>query len=106
MINPSEIKKKAEKQYATFLASTITGDPFFPCAFPIGAEPKDYMALKKAVTELINASSEVIGYGYSLTLKRRITRDYGEQSLPYKICIETETDYLKLLKKEKAFLRF
>ena len=106
MISPSEIKKKAEKLYATFLASTITGDPFFPYAFPIGAEPKDYMARKKAVTELINASSEVVGYGYSLTLKQRRTRDYAEQSFPCKICIETETDYLKLLKKEKAFSRF
>lgn len=106
MISPSEIKQKAEKQYARFLSSTITGDPFFPYSFPVGALPKDYMVLKKAVTELMNASSEGIGYGYSLTLKGRKTRDYGEQSLPCKICIETETDYLKLLKKEKAFLRF
>ena len=60
----------------------VTGDPFFPYDFPIGALPKDYMALKKAVTELIDGSNEVVGHGYSLTLKRRKTRDYGEQSLP------------------------
>ena len=106
MISPFEIKKKAEKRYATFLASAITGDPFFPYSFPVGAKPKDFMVLKKAVSELINGSREVIGYGYSLTLKRRKTRGYVEQSLPYKICIETETDYLKLVKKEKAFSRF
>lgn len=106
MISPTEIKQKAERKYAAFLSASLTGEPFFPYELPVGALPKDFIALKKAVASLIDHSKETVGYGYTLELRSRKTRSYGEQSLPEKIYIATETDYLKLLKKEQAFAQF
>ena len=106
MINPSEIKKKAQRKYAAFLASTITGEPFFPFRLPVGRLPKDYATLNRAVPELMAHSKEALGYGYTLERRTRNTRSYGEQSLPEQIYIESEQDYLKLLRKEKEFSQF
>lgn len=106
MISPTEIKQKAKRNYAAFLTASLTGDRFFPYELPVGALPKDFMALKEAVADLIDHSKETVGYGYTLELRSRKNRSYGEQSLPEKIYIATETDYLKLLKKEQAFAQF
>ena len=58
------------------------------------------------MTQLIDKSKQNLGYGYNLELESRKTHKYGLQSLPKRISIETEKDYLKLIKKEQEFLRF
>lgn len=106
MIDPAQIKKKAERLYPKFLTAIITGEPFFPIDFPIGAIPKDYPTLSRSVAQLMDHAKQSLGYGYHLALESRTTRKYGSQSLPKWIGIETEPDYLKLLKKTREVSQF
>ena len=106
VIDPPQIKQKAAGRYTQFLRAIITGDPFFPIEFPVGAIPKDYPALSKSVNQLIERSKQSLHYGYSLTLESRNTRKHGPQSLPTRIAIETESDYLKLIQKTAEVAQF
>ncbi len=85
----------------------MTGESFFPVEFSVGTIPKDdYLALREAVTQLINKSKEKLGYGYVVELEPRRTQKYGLQSLPRRIHFDTEEDYLKFIKKEKEVAKF
>ncbi len=106
MINPDQIKKKAEGQYKNVLRSHLTGETLFPMYFPIGTIPKDYLELRDAVTQLIAASKSKLGYGYQIDLESRKTQRYGNQSLPKRIYFETQKDYLKFIKREKEFIQY
>lgn len=106
MINPAQIQQKAEARYPAFLTSVLTGENFFPLEMPIGSCPKDYLAIREVVTQLIDKSKQNSGYGYVLELEPRKTQKHGQQSLPKRIYIETQQDYLKLIKKEKEFSLF
>lgn len=106
MIDPSQIKKKSERRYSEFLKSIIAEEIFFPIEFSVGALPKDYPTLSKSVNQLIEQSKQFLNYGYSLTLERRNTRKYGPQSLPTRIAIETESDYLRLIQKTVEVKQF
>ncbi|MEM6433549.1 MAG: Wadjet anti-phage system protein JetD domain-containing protein [Cyanobacteria bacterium P01_D01_bin.115] len=106
MIDPAQIKKKAASRYAQFLRSIITGELFFPIEFPIGAIPKDYPTLSTSVNQLIERSKQSLSYGYSLTLESRNMRKHGWQSLPTRIAIETESDYLRLIQKTTEVVKF
>ncbi|MEM9212973.1 MAG: Wadjet anti-phage system protein JetD domain-containing protein [Cyanobacteria bacterium P01_F01_bin.150] len=106
MIDPAQIQKKAQYRYTNFLCSVVTGDSFFPLEFPIGARPKDYPTLQKAVNQLIKNSKQTIGYGYDLHLESRRTQKYGVQSLPQRVSIDNEADYIKLIKKETEVKQF
>ncbi|PZO16618.1 MAG: hypothetical protein DCF25_12225 [Leptolyngbya foveolarum] len=102
VINPTEIKQKAQRKYPTFLASTITGEPFFPLALPVGKLPKDFASLNQSVPELMAQSKDTLGYGYVLELRTRNHREHGPQSLPERIYIEDRDDYLKLLRTDPS----
>jgi hypothetical protein len=106
VIDPTQIKNKAARLYPQFLRSIITGEPFFPIEFPVGAIPKDYSALSKSVHQLMERSKQSLNYGYVLTLESRNTRKFGRQSLPTRIAIETESDYLKLIQKTAEAAKF
>jgi hypothetical protein len=95
MLNPDEIQQKAERLYPIFLSATIKGEPFFPKEFPVGKLSSDYIILRDAVTQLLEKSKQSLGYGYSVELTTRKTRKYGNQTLPTRIFIETEADYLQ-----------
>jgi hypothetical protein len=101
MINPTEIQQKSDKRYSFFLVSLITGEDFFPIDFPVGNFPKDFLDLREAVNLLINKSKQSLGYGYTVKFEDIKTQKLGLQSLPKRIVIETEQDYLKLIKKQK-----
>lgn len=105
-MNPIQIKQKCEQRYASFLSSIVTEENFFPIEFPVGSLPKEYIALREAVTQLIDKSKSSLGFGYTLELENRKTQKYGLQSLPKRIIIDSEKDYLKLIKKEKEVLNF
>lgn len=106
MIDPSQILQKAEQRYSAFLSSILIGENFFPREFSIGNLPKDYLALRDAVTQLINNSKQNLGYGYVVDLETRRTQKYGLQSLPKQIRFDTEQDYLKFIKKENEVAKF
>ena len=106
MINPNKIEEKARKKYPDFLSATVTGEAFFPFSLPRGKLPADYATLNREVPALLAQSKHKRGYGYTVELRSRNHRQYGQQSLPDKIYIESDRDYLKLLKKEKEFSQF
>jgi hypothetical protein len=106
VINPSQIQKKAESSYAAFLGAVVRGEAYVAIECAVGAAPKDYIALRDAVLLLISKSKAQLGYGYRVDLESRKTQKYGQQSLPKRIYLETEQDFLKLIKKENEFLRF
>ena len=106
MIDPAQIRKKSEKLYQSFLTSFVRGENFFPIEFSVGAIPKDYLALRDSVTQLIEKSKQQLGYGYTIELESQRIQKLGTQSLPIQISIETEQDYLKLIKKEKEVSQF
>lgn len=106
MIKPSDIKQKAERLYPAFLNATIKGESFFPKEFSVGRIPDDWLVLRDAVTELTEKSKQSLGYGYTVELKTHRTRKYGNQSLPTRISIDTEADYLKLINREEEFAQF
>ncbi|MBD2189108.1 DUF3322 domain-containing protein [Pseudanabaena mucicola] len=106
MINPTEIKDKAHKSYSSFLVSLVTGEKFFPIDFSVGKRPKDFLELRKSVNELIDKSKQSLRYGYTIELETTKTQQYGEQSLPKRVFVETEQDYLKLINKQKEVTKF
>jgi hypothetical protein len=101
MINPTEIQQKSCKRYSYFLVSLIIGEDFSSIDFPVGNLPKDFLDLREAINLLINKSKQSLGYGYTVKFEDIKTQKLGLQSLPKRIVIETEQDYLKFIKKQK-----
>lgn len=106
VINFTQIQQKANSRYPLFLRSFLTQENFFSIELSIGSFPKDYISLRTEVTQLIDNSKQSLGYGYNLELESRKTYKHGQQSLPKRISIETEEDYLKLIQKEQEFSQF
>ena len=106
MITPDEIRKKADRLYTPFLQSLLLGEPFFPRDFSPGKKPDDYQELKEAVDQLLKGSKKYAGCGYQVEQIQRKDRKFSMQSLPSRIVFETETDYLKFLKKEQEVADF
>ena len=106
MINPEKIKQIATRKYPEFLQSIIANQDFLPLNLPIGKVPKDYIQLRNEVNKLINKSKEKLGYGYTIELQIKNTHNYGHQSLPNKITINTKEDYLQFINKQAEFTKF
>lgn len=106
MINPSEIKQKALRKYPEFLQAVIEDKNFFPLKFPVGKTSRNYIQLRGELNQLIESSKSQIGYGYTVELIIKNTQKLGKQSLPNRISIETESDYLKFLGKQTEFKKF
>ncbi len=106
MITPADIRQKAARLYLPFLQAWLQGCAFFPLDFPVGTLPKDYVELRAAVRALQAQSSEERGYGYAIQYQVQQTRRLGTQTLPARVLIETEQDFLRLLAKEEEFQHF
>ncbi|MEZ4733591.1 MAG: DUF3322 domain-containing protein [Caldilineaceae bacterium] len=108
MITPQAITQKAQRAYLPFLRSKVTGASFFPLVIPFGkpAAAVAYVELKNWVADLLAQAKATVGYGYTVELETRTMRLYGEQSLPARIFIETEQDFLRLLGKQREAARF
>ncbi len=102
MITPTEIRKKAENKYFTFLRSVLERQAFNPIVIVGNKKPNDDTAqFEKELTELIAHSKEKKGYGYSIEYQKVKTRKHGEQDIPVSISFLTEQDYLKYIGKEQ-----
>ena len=108
MITPAEIRKKAERQYSTFLSAALTKERFFP--FHIkgnkGKASDSYEKIFREIKRLLESEKQKIGYGYTVLLKKVNTRQAGEISMPDSIFFENVEDYIKFIEKEKEFLAF
>ncbi|WP_452222114.1 Wadjet anti-phage system protein JetD domain-containing protein [Lacinutrix salivirga] len=107
MISPSEIKKKAERNFKRYLSSLIEEINFFPLEISGNKRPnKNIAVFQKEITALVNGSKEKKGYGYTVEYKRVNTRVSATQDLPQKIYFDTSQDYLKFITKEKEVTQF
>lgn len=102
MITPNEIKKKAEKKYNDYLQSIVDGIPFNPIVITGNKKPSEDTARFEAeLVELMNHSSEMKGYGYTIAYQTVKTKRHGVQKVPTSITFITELDYLKYINKVK-----
>ena len=106
MITSTEIRQKTRRQYAPFLRAWLRGEPFFPLAYPVGKLPDDYVALRDAVQHLNDHARGRRGHGYVIETRQQQTRKYGLQTLPVRIMVETQQDFLSLIDKADEFDRF
>lgn len=107
MITPAEIVLKARRLYLPFLRSWVQGEKFFPRRLPAGPLLiSNYAQLREGVQQLIAQSKERRGYGYTIELEVYRTRKYEPQTLPRRVVIETEQDFLRLIAKEQEFTNF
>lgn len=107
MINVSDLKKKAENLYAEYLKAKVLGENFFPKTIRADKSvSNDFVEMKKELAGLIEYSKDRKGFGYTIHYKQVITRKHGLQDLPETIAFETESDFLKFLKKEKEVTIF
>lgn len=104
MINPSEIKLKAEKKYTSFLKSILRKESFFPLEITGNKRAsKDLSEFRKEIALLRQFSKQKKGFGYSLKFEERKTKNWATQSFVSKIEFENQEDYLKFLRKQNEF---
>lgn len=107
LVTPEDIAKAAERAYPQLLAAWIEGrEPdFFPHVVRRRFTPdaKDVRGTIRAVEALLAKSKDQRGWGYTVALKERRTRDFGRNRFPETICIPTRDDLLRLAKREKEF---
>jgi len=107
MITPEQIEQKARKAFRTFLQTWLQGENFFPLEYPVGKLPMDnFEDLRASTKHLMEMSKEGRGFGYRVVHRPQRTKDYGMQNLPRQILIETEEDYLALVKRKGNFQHF
>src|SRR5689334_23317333 len=104
MITPDEIVGKLERQYTHVLHAWLRGETLFPLSLPVGQIPKkDFLQLRQSIEALKAGSKDRLGYGYAIEWERVNVRGADLQTLPTRIIIETEGDYLRLLRKKREF---
>lgn len=105
MIQPEEIRRKAERIYAGLLHSWVGGNPDgFPRVIT-GCKQLDpnLATAAKDIQRLRVASKEVLGYGYSIQWREVNSRRYGRNRVPEEISFETMDDLLRFIKKTDEF---
>jgi hypothetical protein len=108
MIDPEEIRRKADRLYRDFLAAWLSGcESFFPCTLRGRKKPAsdDLAFAAEAVQRLREASKEVQGFGFRVTWREINSRTFGRNLFPESIAFETPADLLKFLGKEREFAR-
>lgn len=110
MISAAEIKKKADKSYASFLSSLVNEDNFFPLVIRGNKSPsKTLEVYRKSMDNLLKASKNKNNkYSFTIDFALTKTKFIGTQSLPKRIYFDNENDfigYLKKLKKSKILKR-
>jgi len=102
MINPDQIKNKAQRKYLSFLQSLIEDLPFLRIEI---RGDKSYTKtslsdFEKEILSIISQSKAKRGHGYTLEFQKVKTKHLGTQDLPTAIYFDTEKDFLKYLSKE------
>ena len=109
MIQPDDIRRKAERLYPAFLQAWLTGEEaFFPRVIPSNKRLDDVGPSQAAeqVQRLREGSKEILGYGYSVTWEERHSRVFGRNEFPIRISFESQADFLRYLRKQTEFETF
>lgn len=106
MIQPEDIRRKAENLYPEYLRAWLDGDgAFFPRLIPSCRTPDsdDLRAAIQAVRRLREGSKEVIGFGYTVQWQEINSRKFGRNQFPARILFEAEGDFLRFIGKQREF---
>jgi len=104
LLQPFEIKAKAERQYGNFLSAWLSGEDFFPLHVPGIGAPDDNLGIAQQQVQLLKrGSKEVIGYGYSIEWQERNSRQHGRNLFPVRVVFETQDDFLRFIGKQREF---
>lgn len=107
MITVVDIKKKAENFYPEYLTTIISGETPFPKVIRSDkSSSKDFIESGKQKTELIEQSKDRKGFGYTIKYKTVNTKKDFIQDVIDEISFQTETDFLKFLRKESEVEAF
>ena len=107
LLQPDDIKDKALRQYPGFLSAWLTHTPFFPLHIPgIGAPDESLAIAQQQVQSLKNGSKEVVGYGYVIEWQERNSRHHGRNLFPDRVVFESQSDFLRLIGKQREFAEF
>src|SRR5262249_8782040 len=104
MIQPEDIRKKAESLYKSCLQAWLEGDEtFFPRVVPANRMPDaaNLAAAAEAIRRLREGSKETLGFGYTVEWREVNSRKLGRNKLPARILFETREDHLRFIGKEK-----
>lgn len=108
MIQPQDIRRKAENLYRAFLHAWLSGnESFFPRVIPAHKQPNaDLSNAIQSVRALRDGSKECLGYGYTVEWREVNSRRFGRNRFPARITFETQDDYLRLIRRSQQFERF
>lgn len=102
MITVAELKRRSQALYREYLRAWAAGVPFFPRKIRSDKKvSEDFVTMQSELAEIISASAEVTGYGYTIHYEKINTRKHGIQNLPMEISFETERDYLRFIGKQR-----
>lgn len=106
MIQPEDIRRKAENLYPEYLRAWLDGDEtFFPKIIPAQRTPdsRDLAAAIQAVRRLREGSKEVTGFGYTVQWQEINSRKFGRNQFPARILFETPGDFLRFTGRQREF---
>lgn len=108
MIQPTDIRRKADNLYGKFVRAWLAGDDsFFPRVIPSRLNPDpESAATIDAVRALRDAAKEAVGFGYSVEWREVNSRRFGRNQFPARIVIETPEDFLHLTGRAQEFRKF
>lgn len=109
MVDPDEIRRKAENLYRGCLRAWLEGDEtFFPRVVPARKtpDPSDIAGAVESVRRLREGSKEALGFGYTVEWQEVRSRTLGRNTLPARILFETREDLLRFVGKSNEFAAF
>lgn len=108
MIQPDDIRRKAERIYPVLLQSWVQGSvETFPRIIIGSKQPDANLATAaQQIQRLRGGSKEVLGYGYSVQWREINSRKFGRNLFPDQITFETMDDLLRFIKKADEFVAF
>lgn len=107
MITVDEIRKKAERIYPEVLRNYLLGEDTFPKIIRSDKSfSKDFVKMSQEIAQIMAASKDRMGFGYTVKSEPVKTKLHGIQNIPNTIVFETLTDFLKFLGKKNEYDRF
>lgn len=101
MITAQEIKLKAQRKYAEYLTSLITGETIFPLDIP-GNKTYNKSSMdefRREISDISKDSKEKKGFGYTIEYQTIRTKSLGLQDLPARVFFKCEEDFVRYIAK-------
>jgi hypothetical protein len=109
MIQPEDIRRKADNLYPDYLRAWLDGNgEFFPRVIPSNKtlDAKAFSANARAVRQLREGSKEAKGFGYTVEWRQVNSRNFGRNLVPVQVLFETPGDFLQFIGKQCEFAAF